>query len=104
LSVFWIIGAMIGSSLCCGLTPKWLAIAMAIGAVLNTLGLLAFLMRRRSWGTPTLVATQVGNILFALVASVAVSPTWLLLDAAPAVVILILALLLLKFGTGEAKF
>jgi hypothetical protein len=78
----------------------WLAIAMAVGAVVNALGLLAFLIRRRSWGTPILVATQVGNILFALVASVAVSPAWLLFPATPAAVILAL---LLVFKRSEAR-
>jgi hypothetical protein len=75
------------------------AIALSVGAILNVLGLLAFAIRSRSWGTPTLGAVQVGNILFALAASVAVSPAWLLTDAAPALVILILVI---AFRRSEA--
>ncbi|TMC72466.1 MAG: hypothetical protein E6J18_05045 [Chloroflexi bacterium] len=104
LSAFWIFGVLIGWSACCWLTPMWLAIAMTVGAALNVLGLVVFLIRRRSWGTPILGAVQVANILFALAASVAVSPAWLLLDGAPALVILILVLVFQRSRTGEATF
>jgi hypothetical protein len=105
LSAFWIIGASIASSICCGwLVSRDFAIALSVGAAVNVLGLLAFLIRRQSWGMPILGAIQVGNILFALAASVAVSPAWLLFDAAPALVILVLALLYQRSEARAAKF
>jgi hypothetical protein len=93
---FWIFGALIGWSACCFLTPLWLAIAMTIGAVVNAVALIVFAMRRRAWGQLVLAAAQVGNIVFALVASLTVSPAWLLTDAAPALTTLILVVMLRK--------
>jgi hypothetical protein len=105
LSAFWVFGAKVTWSVCCGwLVSRDFAIALSIGAALNILGLLAFLIRRRTWGKPILGAVQVGNILFALVASAAVSPAWLLFDAAPALVILILVLLLQRSEARRATF
>jgi hypothetical protein len=52
---------------------------------------------------PILGAVQVGNILFSLAASVAVSPAWLLFDAAPALVILILVLAFQRSEAGGPK-
>jgi hypothetical protein len=66
------------------------AIALAIGAVLNPLGVQAFAIRSRGWDTPTLGAVQAGSILFALAASVAVSPAWLVFGGAQALVMLVL--------------
>jgi hypothetical protein len=94
--LFWIFGALIGWSVCCWLTPMWLAIAMTVGAVVNTLGLIVFATRRRVWGERALGAAQVGNILFAIFASLAVSPAWLLLDAVPALATLSLLVVLLR--------
>jgi hypothetical protein len=89
-SIFWV---LVGWMVCCWLIRMDFVTAASIVAVLNLLGLFAFAKRGRSWGTPALIGVQVGNILFALAASVAVSPAWLLTDAAPALVILVLVLL-----------
>jgi hypothetical protein len=94
--LFWIFGALVGWSVCCWLTPMWLAIAMTVGAVVNTLGLIAFATRRRVWGARALEAAQVGNILFSIVASLAVSPAWLVFDAVPALATLSLLVVLLR--------
>ncbi len=95
-SIFWV---LIGWIVCCWLVRMDFVSAASIVAVLNVLGLVAFAIRGRSWGAPALVGVQVGNILFALAASVAVSPAWLLTDAAPALVILILVLLFRSDGS-----
>jgi hypothetical protein len=98
LTAFWLFDAVIGWSVCCGwLIRPGFVIALSTGAALNVFGLLAFAIRGRSWGMPTLGAVQVGNILFALAAALVVSPAWLLFDAAPALVILILVVLLKRF-------
>jgi hypothetical protein len=103
LSAFWIIGATIAWSVCCGwLVSLTFVIALTIGASVNVLGLLAFVVLSKTSSTPILGAVQVGNILFALVASMAVSPAWLLFVAAPAVVILILAIVFRRFEAGAA--
>ena len=103
LSAFWIFGAWIGWSACCWLVRMDFAIALAIGAVLNVLGVVAFVIRSRGWGTPTLGAVQIGSILFALAASVAVSPAWLVFDGAPALVILLLLFQRSKGGSPEGS-
>jgi hypothetical protein len=90
----WTFGAWIGWSAGEWLTPLWLAVALTVGAVVNALALIVFVMRRRGSGEQTLAVAQVGNILFSVVASLAVSPAWLLLDAAPALATLILVLML----------
>jgi hypothetical protein len=92
----WIFGALIGWSACCWLTPMWLAIAMTVGAVVNAFGLIVFTTRRRVWGELALGAVQVGNILFSIVASLAVSPAWLLFGAGPALATLSLVVVLLR--------
>ncbi len=94
--LFWIFGAVIGWSACCWLTPMWLAIAMTIGAVVNALGLIVFATRRRVWSELALGTAQVGNILFSIVASLAISPAWLLFGAAPALAALSLVVVLLR--------
>jgi hypothetical protein len=100
LSAWWIIGAWITWSVCCGwLVSMDFAIALSVGAALNVFGLLAFVIRSRSWGTSTLGAVQLGNVLFALAASVAVSPAWLV-DVAPALAIFILVLLFRRSWAG----
>ena len=98
-SLFWIFGAVIGWSVCCSITPRWLAIAMTVGAVVNTLSLIVFATRRGVWGVRALGAAQVGNILFSVVASLAVSPAWLLFDALPALATLSLLVVLLRART-----
>jgi hypothetical protein len=95
--IFW---ALLAWMLCCGLVRMDLAIGTSVLAVVNVFGLVAFAIRPRSWGAPTLIAVQVGNILFALAASVAVSPAWVLTDGAPALVILIV---LIVFQRSEAS-
>jgi hypothetical protein len=90
---FWLIGAWSAWSVGSWLSSLQFAIALSIGAGLNVLALLAFLIRRWEWGRVLLPAVQVGNVLFALVASATVSPAWLLLGAAPAVATLLLILL-----------
>jgi hypothetical protein len=100
LSAWSIFGALVGWRVCCG----WLisidfAIALSVGAALNVFGLLALVIRSRSWGASALGAVQVGNVLFALAASVAVSPAWLA-DTAPAVAILVLVLLFRRSWAG----
>ena len=106
-SLDWIIGAWTGWSAGEWIAPPWLAggaagewfaplglaIALTVGAVVNVLGLIVFAMRRREWGDRALAAAQVGNILFSLVALMAVSPAWLLFIAAPALVTLVLVVL-----------
>jgi hypothetical protein len=94
--LFWVFGAVIGWSVCCWLTPMWLAIAMTVGAVVNALGLIVFAARRRVSGELALGAVQVGNILFSIVASLAVSPAWLLTGAVPALATLGLVVVLLR--------
>jgi hypothetical protein len=86
----WIFGALIGWSVCCFRTPLWLAISMTVGALVNAVALIAFAMQRRTWGELALAIAQVANIVFSLVASLTVSPVWLLSDAAPALATLIL--------------
>ncbi len=78
------------------------ALALWVGAGLNLLGLLAYLVRRLRWGRSALAAVQVGNILFSLAASVVVSPVWLVLDTAPALVTLILILALRRTDVTSA--
>jgi len=94
--LFWIFGALIGWSACCWLTPMWLAVAMTVGGVVNALGLIVFVMRRRVWGELALGTAQVGNILFSIVASLAVSPAWLLFGVGPALATLSLVVMLLR--------
>jgi uncharacterized membrane protein len=101
LCLFWIGGAWIGWSICCWLISMNFALALTVGAAVNVFGLLAFLVRRQRWGIRILGAVEVGNILFALAASVLVSPTWLWLDAAPAAVTLILIFALAR---ADARF
>ena len=74
---------------------------MTVGAVVNALALIIFAMRRRPWSELALAASQVGNILFSLVASLAVSPAWLLLGAAPALTNLILMVVLQTHGDAR---
>jgi hypothetical protein len=74
---------------------------MTVGAVVNALALIVFAMRRRPWSELALAAAQVGNILFSLVASLAVSPAWLLLGAAPALATLILIVVLQTHGDAR---
>lgn len=87
---FWILGAVVGRSVGPWITPPLLAVSLSIGAVINVLALLAFLVRRWAWGRPAFAVVQAGNVLFSLAASVAVSPAWLLLGALPALLTLTL--------------
>lgn len=91
---FWLIGAWIGLHLVGWLVTVPLTVSLCIGASLNVLALLAFLLKRGSWGTRAFAAVQVGNILFSLVAAMLVSPAWSLLGAAPALATLFVQLLL----------
>jgi hypothetical protein len=104
LCAFWVFGAGVTRSICCGwLVSTTFVTAVWIGAAVNLLGLLAFVVLSKTAGTPILGTVQVGNILFALVASVAVSPAWLLFVAAPAIVILILTVLFHKSEVRAAS-
>lgn len=98
-SIFW---ALVAWRVCCGwLVSMGFAIALSVGAALNAFGLLAFVIRSRSWGSSALGAVQVCNVLFALAASVAVSPAWLA-DAVPALAILLLVFLGRRFRAAGA--
>lgn len=99
--LFWIFGEQVGWSACCWITPKWLAIAITVGAVVNVLALIVLALRRPAWGEPAVGAAQVVNILFSLVASVAVSPAWLLFGAVPALTTLILIVVLQRERQSE---
>jgi hypothetical protein len=101
--LFLIWGTLIGWSACCWLTPIWLAVAITVGAILNALALIVFALRRPVWGELAVGAAQVANVLLSLVASVAVSPGWLLLGAAPALAILILVVMLQRGRQGAPK-
>lgn len=95
----WLAGGAAGE----WLAPLWLVIALTVGAVANVLALIVFVMRRRAWGDRALAAAQVGNILFSLVALLAVSPAWLLFIAVPALATLILIVVLQTHGGARRQ-
>jgi hypothetical protein len=78
------------------------AVVLWVGSGLNLIGLLVFSFRRLRWSTSTIAAVQMGNILFSLAASVTLSPAWLLLGTAPALVTLILILALRRTDARSA--
>jgi hypothetical protein len=86
----WLFDTLIAWSAAGWLVSTLLALELTIGAGLNILGLLAFLLRGWGFSRSAFPAVQVGNILFSVGASVVISPVWLLLGAAPALATLIL--------------
>ena|ERR1700694_2923125 len=86
----WLFDALIAWSAGGWLVSTLLALELTIGAGLNILGLLAFLLRGWGFSRSAFPAVQVGNVLFSVGASLLISPAWLLLGAAPAIATLIL--------------
>ena len=70
---------------------RWALVILALAA-LNSIALLAFLIRRRGWGRILLTGVQIGDLAFASIALVVVEAHWSLFAAA-AILMLILLLL-----------
>ena len=60
----WLAGAWIAWSVCCVFVYQQTEVAVSVGAVLNLLALLAFVVRRTGWGRAALTGAQVGNVIF----------------------------------------
>ena len=86
----WLLaGVWIAWSACCWLSPAWLVIGVTLMASLNLAALLFALITRSALGLWVLAGIEIGNIVFSLAASVAVSPAWLF-DIAPESAILVM--------------
>ena len=96
LAVWLVIGAWIARSACCSISPDWLATILFVIAGLNVAALAALVIWRSRRALIALAGVEVGNIIFSLAASGAVSPAWLLFGAIPAGVTALLLLLLLR--------
>lgn len=70
---------------------NWALIVLA-GAVINSIALLTFVVRRRSWGWPILAGVQVADLLFSFTAIVVADPTWWLFGALATIVLILLFL------------
>ena len=96
LTAWLVVGAWIARSACCWLSPTWLVTGLFVVAGLNTAAMVVLLVSRSRWGLVVLAGVEVGNLVFSLAASVAVSPAWLPLGAAPALVVAVLLFVLLR--------
>jgi len=96
LTAWWVFGAWIAQSTCCGLSPEWLVIGVSSMAGLNIAVLLSLLVLRTSRGLLALAALQAANAVFGLAASLTSTPAWLLYYAAPALIIQALVVVLLR--------